>query len=167
MSESETDYLEDLWREAWTPPDRKEVWQWAEEHIESIPYSPIPGRFRVDNSPMLREVMQEIVNPRTRLVSIIAAVQSSKSTAIEVALCYIIANLPGPTLWLDQNDDDAKDQAEGRLRKIFDSCEPVKKLYPGDHYKLRTTTLRQLPRIIAWASLGKMRATSAACRCGF
>lgn len=152
MSEDETEYLENLWREAWTPPDRKEVWQWAEEHIENIPYSPIPGRFRVDNSPMLREVMQEIVNPRTRIVSIIAAVQSSKSTAIEVALCYIIANLPGPTLWLDQNDDDAKDQAEGRLRKIFDSCEPVKKLYPGDRYKLRATTMNFANGMTLWVA---------------
>ena len=77
---------------------------WAEEHIENIPYSPIPGRFRVANSPMLAEVMQEMVNPRTRVVSIIAAVQSSKSTAIEIASCYIISNLPGPTLWLDHQD---------------------------------------------------------------
>ncbi len=141
MPEEETEYLEGLWREAWTAPDRQEVWKWAEEHIDSIPYSPIPGRFRISNSPMLREVMQEIVNPRTRLVSIIAAVQSSKSTAIEVALCYIIANLPGPTLWLDQNDDDAKDQAEGRLRKLFDHCAPVKALYPSDKYKLRNSTI--------------------------
>ncbi len=128
----EQDYLEALWHEAWMPPDRKEVWKWAEEHIEGIPYSPMPGRFRVANSPMLKEVMQEMVNPRTRLISIIASVQSSKSTAIEVALCYIIANLPGPTLWLDQNDNDAKDQAEGRLRKLFDCCQPVKSLYPAD-----------------------------------
>ena len=121
----ENEYLEALWREAWTPPDRQDVWAWAEHHIESIPYSPIPGRFRVLHSPMLKEVMQEMVNPRTRLVSIIAAVQSSKSTAIEVALCYIISNLPGPTLWLDQNDDDAKDQAEGRLRR-YEASRPYR-----------------------------------------
>ena len=148
----ETEYLEDLWREAWTPPDRKDVWMWAEEHIENIPYSPIPGRFRVANSPMLAEVMQEMVNPRTRLVSIIAAVQSSKSTAIEVALCYIIANLPGPTLWLDQNDDDARDQAEGRLRKIFDCCQPVKALYPADKYKLRNTTIHFANGMTLWVA---------------
>ena len=148
----ETEYLEDLWREAWTPPDRKEVWKWAEEHIENIPYSPIPGRFRVMNSPMLAEVMQEMVNPRTRLVSIIAAVQSSKSTAIEVALCYIISNLPGPTLWLDQNDDDARDQAEGRLRKLFDCCQPVKALYPADKYKLRNTTIHFANGMTLWVA---------------
>ena len=150
MPETESEYLENLWREAWTPPDRQDVWKWAEEHIESIPYSPIPGRFRISNSPMLRDVMQEMVNPRTRLVSIIAAVQSSKSTAIEVALCYIIANLPGPTLWLDQNDDDARDQAEGRLRKLFDHCLPVKALYPADKYKLRNTTIHFANGMTLW-----------------
>ena len=112
MAGSESEYLENLWREAFTPPDRLPVWQWAEQHIEGIPYSPIPGRFQSVNSPMLREVMQEMVNPRTRVISIIASVQSSKSTAIEIALCYIVANMPGPTLWLDQNDDDAKEMAK-------------------------------------------------------
>ena len=145
-------YLEALWREAFTPPDRQPVWKWAEEHIEAIPYSPIPGPFKTSNSPMLAEVMQEMVNPRTRLVSIIAAVQSSKSTAIEVAICYIIANLPGPALWLDQNDDDAKDQAEGRLRKMFDFCRPVKALYPSDRYKLRTTTLNFANGMTLWVA---------------
>ena len=47
MPETESEYLENLWREAWTPPDRQDVRKWAEEHIESIPYSPIPGRFRI------------------------------------------------------------------------------------------------------------------------
>ena len=118
-----------IWREAWRPPDRQPVWQWAEEHIHSIPYSPMPGRFRIENSFMIRDVMEAIVDPRVRLVSIIASVQSSKTTAPEIALCYIIANLPGPTLWLDQTDDDAKDQSEGRLQKIFDECPPVRALH--------------------------------------
>ena len=42
--------LVSIWREAWRPPDRRPPWAWAEQHIGSIPYSPIPGRFRSDNS---------------------------------------------------------------------------------------------------------------------
>ena len=53
--------------------------------------------------------MEAIVDPKVRLVSIIASVQSAKTTAPELALCYIIANLPGPALWLDQTDEDARD----------------------------------------------------------
>lgn len=59
-----------LWHEGFTPPDRQPVWKRAEEYIESIPYSPIPGRFKVTNSHMLAEVMQEMVNPRTRYVNL-------------------------------------------------------------------------------------------------
>ena len=48
-------------------------------------------------------------------------------------LCYIIANLPGPTLWLDQTDEDARDYSEARLQKLFDQCAPVERLMPTDN----------------------------------
>ena len=86
---SVNEQLLNIWQEAWRPPDRQPVWQWAEEHIRSIPYSPMPGRFRIANSRMIQEVMDAIVDPHVRLVSIVASVQSSKTTAPEVALCYI------------------------------------------------------------------------------
>ena len=35
----------------------------------SIPYSPIPGRFRSDNSPWMREPMEALVDPKIRIVS--------------------------------------------------------------------------------------------------
>ena len=113
--------LQQIWREAWKPPDRRPPWAWCEEHITSIPYSPVPGRFRSDNSPWMREPMEALVDPRIRLVSIIAAIQSGKTSVGELGISYIIANLPGPTLWLDQTDDDARDQSESRLQKLFDN----------------------------------------------
>ena len=52
-----------IWRDAWRPPDRRPPWAWAEEHVHSIPYSPIPGRFRSENSPQIREPLEaEAVN---------------------------------------------------------------------------------------------------------
>lgn len=133
--------LGEILKDAWTPADRREPWRWCEEHIKSIPYSPMPGPFRSDNSPWIREVMEAIVDPKIRLVSIIAAVQSSKTTSPELTLCYIIANLPGPCLWLDQTDEDAKDESESRLQKLFESCEPVKKLFPKNKNKKRNCTI--------------------------
>lgn len=149
---SAAEKLDRIWREAWRPPDRQPVWRWAEEHVRSIPYSPMPGRFRVENSPIIREVMEAIVDPRIRLVSIIASVQSSKTTAPEITLCYIIANLPGPTLWLDQTDEDAKDQSEGRLQKLFDECAPVRELYPADRNKKRNATIHFANGMTLWVA---------------
>ncbi len=142
--------LRDILKDAWTPADRRPPWQWCEEHIKSISFSPMPGPFRSDNSPWIRPVMEAIVDPKIRLVSIIAAVQSSKTTAPELTLCYIIANLPGPCLWLDQTDEDAKDESESRIQKLFESCEPVKKLFPKNKNKQRNTTVHFSNGMTLW-----------------
>ena len=142
--------LSSILRDAWTPADRRETWRWCEDHIKSIPYSPLPGPFRSENSPWIREVMEAIVDPKIRLVSIIAAVQSSKTTSPELTLCYIIANLPGPCLWLDQTDEDAKDESESRLQKLFESCEPVKKLFPKNKNKQRNCTIHFSNGMTLW-----------------
>ena len=90
----------------------------------------------------MREPMEALVDPRIRLVSIIAAIQSGKTSVGELGLCNIIANHPGPTLWLDQTDDDAKDQSESRLQKLFDECPPVKSLYHANRHKRRLAACR-------------------------
>ena len=94
--------------------------------------------------------MEAIVDPKIRLVSIIAAVQSSKTTSPELTLYYIIANLPGPCLWLDQTDEDAKDESESRLQKLFESCEPVKKLFPKNKNKQRNCTIHFSNGMTLW-----------------
>jgi hypothetical protein len=63
-------------------------WAWAEEHIGSIPYSPIPGRFRSENSPQIREPLEAVVDPKVRLVFIVAAIQSGKTSVGEIGLCH-------------------------------------------------------------------------------
>ena len=133
--------LEAIWREAWRPPDKAPPWQWAERHINAIPYSPVPGRFRSENSPWIREVMETMVDPAVRQVCVLASVQSSKTIAAELCLCYVIANLPGPTLWLNETDEDAKDQSEARLQKLFDECPPVRALYPANPHHKRNRTI--------------------------
>ena len=68
-------------------------------------------------------------------------VQSSKTIGAELCLCYIIANFPGPCLWLSQTDADAKDQAEARLHKLFSECDAVKNLFPADRHKKKNQTV--------------------------
>ncbi len=143
-----------IWRERWRPPDRSPPWRWCENHIGAIPYSPIPGRFRSENSPHIREPMEAVVDPRIKTVSIIAAVQASKTTVAELTLCYIIANLPGPILYLDQTDEDARDQAESRLHRIFEECGPVKALFPADRHRKKTTTVHFANSASLWVRGG-------------
>lgn len=125
----------------WRLPERILPWKWCEENVKNIPYSPIPGHFKSANSPWVREVMEAMADPDIRLVSILAPVQSSKTIGAELCLCYIIANFPGPCLWLSQTDADAKDQAEARLHKLFSECDAVKNLFPADRHKKKMQTV--------------------------
>lgn len=125
----------------WRLPERIPPWKWCEENVKNIPYSPIPGHFKSANSPWVREAMEAMSDPDIRLVSIVAPVQSSKTIGAELCLCYIVANFPGPCLWLSQTDADAKDQAEARLHKLFSECDAVKKLFPADRHKKKTQTV--------------------------
>ena len=143
-------YYDQLWRRVCVPPDRRPIWQWAEEHIRSIPYSPSPGAFRIANSPQIRDVFEAITDPRVRVVSIIAAVQAAKTLVSEIALAYIVANMPGPTLWLNETDEDAKDQSESRLQKLFDACGPVSALYPANRHQKRNTTIHFSNGMTLW-----------------
>ena len=131
----------EYWRAAWTPPERVAPWQWAERNVEAVPASPIPGRFNSANSPMIRDVMDAVVDPRVRTVSVMAAIQAGKTLAPSLALCYVVANLPGPTLWLDQTDASARDVAESRLFPLFENCPPVAALFPKDKNKKRRSTI--------------------------
>lgn len=90
---------------------------------------------------MIREVMEAIASPVIRRVSIVACVQSGKSLAPELTLAYLIANAPGPALWLDVTDDNAKGKSENRLRPLFESTPPVKALFNPDKNKMRNATM--------------------------
>ena len=98
----------------------------------------------------MRAVMEAITDPSIRLVSIIAAIQAAKTLSSELCTAFIVANMPGPMLWLNETDDDAKDQAESRLGKLFDECEPVKALYPADRHKKRSTTIHFSNGMVLW-----------------
>jgi hypothetical protein len=67
--------------------DRRPPWQWCEEHIEAIPYSPVPEGFRSANSPWIREPLEALTDPAVSLISIIAVIQAGKTKTAELGSC--------------------------------------------------------------------------------
>jgi hypothetical protein len=57
---------------------------------------------------------------------------SGKSTFFEVAICWIVAESPGSTLYASQTDSDAELWAETRLLKSMCSCGPLDNLWPSN-----------------------------------
>lgn len=154
MSNPSQSVVREMWRAAWQPPDRRPAWEWAEEHVKAIPYSPVPGGFRSDNSPWIRRPLEKLVDVTVRKVQIVAGIQASKTLGSEIGTCNIIANLPGPMLWLDQKDEEAQDELESRLKALWQNTPAVKRLMPGvtgkNRYKSKRNKVTFLHGMTAW-----------------
>lgn len=83
--------------------------------------------------------LKRLNEARLRILNAQAAEREFRLKVLEGK--YIVANFPGPCLWLSQTDADAKDQAEARLHKLFSECDAVKKLFPADRHKKKTQTV--------------------------
>lgn len=107
------------------PADRRLPWQWCEEHVVVDNTSPMPGRWRSDSSPWVKEVMEVAADNHVRRIAIKCSAQSSKTQTILNLLCWAISEDPGPAMWVMANKDDAKDFFKDRVTPTFEHCEPV------------------------------------------
>ncbi len=85
--------------------------------------------------------MEALVDPRIRVVSIIAAIQSGKTSVGELGPVPHHRQPPGPTLWLNETDDDAKDQSESRLQMLSTSASRSGRSNPANRHKRRIATV--------------------------
>jgi phage terminase large subunit GpA-like protein len=111
--------------------DTGDVVRWCEDNINAIPDSPMPGPYRSGRTPWVAEALRIWADPETRLVTVLASIQSGKTLLARLATCHIAGRAPGPTLILQDTDQNAKDFNLTALRPIWDNCPPVKaKLVP-------------------------------------
>lgn len=113
-------------RDVLRPSDSGDVVEWLEDNVHAIPDSPMPGPFRSDRTPWIAEALRIAADPETRLLTILASIQSGKSLFARLLTCHIIANAPGPTMVLQATDPEAKDFALRYLRPVWNNCPPVK-----------------------------------------
>lgn len=114
-------------REVLKPSDSGDVVEWLESNVMAIPDSPMPGPFRSDRTPWIAEALRLAADPETRMMTVLASIQSGKSLFARLMTCHIVANAPGPTMLLQATDNEAKDFAIRYLRPIWKNCLPVAK----------------------------------------
>jgi phage terminase large subunit GpA-like protein len=127
-------------RDVLKPSDSGDVVDWLEDNVHAIPDSPMPGPFRSERTPWIAEALRIAADPETRLLTILASIQSGKSLFARLFTCHIIANAPGPTMVLQATDPEAKDFALRYLRPVWANCPPVKERISLDDMDRSTTT---------------------------
>ena len=150
----------DAWSIGLRPQTDMHPLDWLERHVV-IPHGQ-PTRFDRETAPHLREPLAAILDNRNRQVCCLAAIGTSKTTLMEVALPYIIAEDSGPTMVATQSDEEAKTWAETRLGPMLSSIEPVNALLPGNRHKTRTTEILfpHMPLLIGGAKKSFLQAKS-------
>ena len=76
-----------------------------------------------------------------RVISFVGPTGAGKTTFIEILSAYIIAQDPGPSLFVGQSDDDIADWAEERLMPMLDAITAVRVLMPQNRHKKRKTEI--------------------------
>lgn len=116
---------------AWKPSDIRPPWQWGEDNYY-VPVSSIPGRWRSENSPWVRDLTNDFADNAVKQITVLCSAQSSKTETMLLLLNWIIAEDPSPTMWVTSSDEEALKFANERLMPSLRSCPPVACQIPAD-----------------------------------
>lgn len=119
------DEIERQLRRFFIQEETDDIIAWLKGNVMNIPYSPMPGGFRTLETPWLEEILRAMADPEVKMVSLKAPIQSGKSLALELLLLWIICRQPGPSLFLQDKDANARDWYEDRLIKLIENCPPA------------------------------------------
>lgn len=133
---------EERWREALTPLDTREIWDWLSEEGELPAVYAVSGRLDVSTCPMAKGPWRALRNPIVRNVVAMAGVQCIKTLIGEGWLLWSIANDPGSTQWLQPDDEEAKEHAEERFLPLMEKFPVVHKFYTADRHQRKKNFIR-------------------------
>lgn len=104
------------------PAETLTPWQWCERHVVVDQTSPMPGPWRLDNSPWVREVMEAAADDLVNDIVVKCAAQSSKTQTVLNIACERMVNEPGPAMWVMAAKDEAEEFVRDRAAVTFRNC---------------------------------------------
>jgi len=131
--------LIEIGRNILKPEDDGDIVDWLEKNVMAIPDSPMPGPFKSERTPWIADALRIASDPETKLMVILASIQSGKSLFARLFSCWAIVHQPAPMMILQSKDDEAKDFAIRYLRPVWNNCPPVKARFRGDDMERSTT----------------------------
>jgi hypothetical protein len=117
----------DAIRAALRPSPRLSVAEWLKEHVR-FEVGPILGPLDVENSPWLKEPLEQLKNHQTREIICACSVQSAKTVFAEAAMLYLIAEEGGDMCLYLQTDEHSDEFLDTRFKRRILDCKPVRNL---------------------------------------
>lgn len=121
------------WRTGWRVPDRREIYEWAEEHV-ILPAGvyTVSGAFSVKNSRYLIEPFRALKDDRVRVVTVQFPIRAGKTLIGDVWLPWTLLNAPGPFMWNMNTDTLARRHCRTRALPVLQNVRGLEQLLPLD-----------------------------------
>ncbi len=128
--------LWDCEREAFRPPDKLSVSEWANRHIVLLKESSREaGPYRWQRTPYARDVMDLYQRPSIRHIVLKWATQTSKTQSAYNLIGYIIDQDPYSTLIVYPSDDACKHISRTRVQPMIEAVDVLREKIPADRTK--------------------------------
>lgn len=102
------------------PPEDVSVSEWAEKYrVLDSKTSALPGPWRNDKTPYLRDIMDELNNYETEEIIFCKPAQVGGTEALQNMLCWVVAQDPAPTMIVYPTEDMAKTISTNRLQPMI------------------------------------------------
>ena len=112
------------------PPENLTVSEWAEKYrMLDSKTSAMPGPWRNEKTPYLKEIMDEFINYDTEEIIFCKPSQVGGTEAMQNMLGYVIQQDPSPTLIVYPTDTLAESISKNRMEPMIRASKPLRKLY--------------------------------------
>lgn len=132
------EFVQACFARGFAPPLEQSIYEWARENIEMDATAPIPGPYRIEFTPQMREPLEAYQDESVRHIVTVGPNQGGRTKGMEMALYWSISNRPGPTQWNTDTNPKAKDFAEERFWQSVQDVPEIRNLFPFNHDKKRT-----------------------------
>ena len=118
------------------PEQKKTLTEWAAQNVR-LARSSRSEQADLTLTPWLIEPLERIFDNETSNVCIVAPVGSGKTSLLECAVTYIVAERPGPTLIGMMSNADAQELHETGFLPALRACKAIDNLWPAAKNSIR------------------------------
>ena len=115
--------------EAFKPPERYTVSEWADRYRVLTNISAEPGRWRTARTPYLKEPMDKFTDPLIESISLCFGAQIGKTEAELNMIGYALHQTASPVMMVYPTDTIAKFASDKRVQPMIRSVEPLADMY--------------------------------------
>lgn len=134
--------LESQLERIWNPKTKPSPLAWAEENVYlDKRFTPRPGRYDCGYTPYMRGPHEWFGDPRIRQITLVKAAQIAGTTWLANCMMWVIAEEPGPILYVTSTGENAKSWSERELIPRIKNCGPLKPLMPENDDDFRKSEM--------------------------